>query len=59
MTTGALPRWVDPPEGWKYGFPAIWKPVECPDLRQWFLDKGYPEEHIELAMKWSRYWAVD
>ena len=41
---------VDPPEGWKYGFPA---PLE-EDYEQQLKDAGYPD--IELAMKWSRYW---
>jgi len=47
---------VDPPSGWKYGFPMIWNPAVDPDLEQWFIRNGYPEEDIALAMKWSRYW---
>lgn len=42
---------IDPPEGWKYGFP---KPVheefhtlgEDFDLERWLLSEGYPEELI-------------
>lgn len=50
---------VDPPEGWKYGFPK-----QLPEgyvlgkfnLKQWFLDNGYPVKDIDFAMKYSRYW---
>jgi hypothetical protein len=37
---------IDPPQGWKYGFP---KPI--PDavvnFRQWLIDNGYPERLID------------
>lgn len=53
---------IDPPEGWRYGFP---KPV--PDgvmkseslLRVWLAEQNYPEKDIELALKHSRYWEID
>ena len=34
---------VDPPSGWRYGFPKIWNRVKHPDMRQWMIDNGYPE----------------
>lgn len=43
---------VDPPSGWKYGFPAPLKE----DYKQQLLDAGYPEKDIELALTYSRYW---
>jgi len=47
---------VDPPEGWRYGFP---KPYphgnDYSKLREWFLSEGYPEKDIELALKYSWY----
>lgn len=51
---------IDPPEGWRYGFP---KPV--PDgvmkseslLRIWLAEQNYPE--VELALTHSRYWEQD
>lgn len=43
---------VDPPEGWKYGFPA---PLE-EDYEEQLRKAGYPGEDIELALKHSRYW---
>jgi hypothetical protein len=48
-------KYIDPPEGWKYGFP---KPMpESPvDLSEWLFGEGYPADLIPLAMKYSRYW---
>lgn len=43
---------VDPPEGWRYGFPA---PLQ-EDYEQQLIDAGYPVQNIELAIKYSRYW---
>ena len=42
---------VDPPSGWRYGFPAKLKD----DYRQQLLDAGYPKKDIELALKYSWY----
>ena len=50
---------VDPPEGWKYGFP---KPVIDTELyssnpERWFLMKGYPQSLIDEGMlKYVRQW---
>ena len=43
---------VDPPSGWKYGFPA---PLE-EDYAEQLRKAGYPEEAMPMAMKHSRYW---
>lgn len=43
---------VDPPDGWRYGFPA---PLQK-DYEQQLRLAGYPERDIDLALKWSRYW---
>lgn len=49
--------YVDPPSGWKYGFP---KPLpEGADYAQFLRDSGYPEKDIELALRYSRYWTED
>ena len=56
-----MPALIDPPEGWRYGFP---KPV--PDgadrkeflagLADWLVQNGYPQEMIERhnAANYSR-----
>lgn len=48
---------VDPPSGWKYGFPA-----ELPEDKSYvelLKEKGYPEEDMDLALNYSRYWFED
>ena len=55
---------VDPPEGWRYGFP---KPVheefhtlgEDFDLKKWFISEGYPKERVRLALQYSRYFEME
>lgn len=53
---------IDPPSGWKYGFP---KPVSQEvlgnqeKLTNWLMLQGYPEKEIPLAVKYSRYWKVE
>jgi hypothetical protein len=50
---------IDPPEGWKHGFPRIipQELVGNPEgLSEWLVSNGYPEEDLELALKHSRYW---
>jgi len=49
---------IDPPEGWRYGFP---KPIpdDITDLSEWLFGEGYPMDMIPLAIKYSRYWEED
>lgn len=46
----------DPPSGWKYGFPkAVPEDVVTnEEFKKWLLDSGYPEDMIELGMKYGR-----
>jgi len=46
---------VDPPSGWRYGFPAPLQKDYVKQLRQ----AGYPELELDLALKYSRYWEED
>ena len=36
--------WIDPPEGWRWGFPKIWNREEYPDMIAWLDWAGYPTE---------------
>jgi hypothetical protein len=37
--------WVDPPSGWKYGFPKLW---DCQgSLQEWLVREGYPKREID------------
>jgi hypothetical protein len=41
---------IDPPEGWRYGFPkripkAIYRKRHL--IKQWLIDKGYPKDLMD------------
>ena len=51
---------IDPPSGWKYGFPKVlpqkfdmWE-----EQRDWLLSEGYPQREIDLCGDhfYCRYW---
>jgi hypothetical protein len=54
-----MSRYVDPPSGWKYGFPKIWDGEGSMD--DWLVEEGYPRSEIEKMGKYFyvRCWAVD
>lgn len=53
ITNKKMNLWVDPPEGWKYGFP---KNIDeeylqmGKDKTEWFIKNGYPVELIDKGM---------
>jgi hypothetical protein len=51
--------WIDPPSGWRYGFPKIWDPVAEPDIKVWLIANGYPEHEVDFALQYYRQWLVD
>jgi hypothetical protein len=54
-------RYIDPPSGWQFGFPKIVPEgvVTPEDFKKWFIESGYPEKDIELAMTYSSSWEED
>ena len=34
--------WVDPPNGWQYGFPKLYEPMKDGSLHEWLVREGYP-----------------
>lgn len=39
--------WVDPPSGWKYGFPKP-RPADLEgDFYEWLVSEGYPQAEID------------
>ena len=49
---------IDPPSGWKYGFP---KPLPDPppaNTINWLIENGYPQAEIDICGKYfnCRYW---
>ena len=43
--------YIDPPSGHGYGYPKI-LPDDVVDLKQWLIEKGYPEKDIDLPNGW-------
>lgn len=38
---------VDPPSGWKYGFPKPIPEDQESRLHEWLVENGYPQEEID------------
>ena len=53
-------RIIDPPSGWKYGFP---KPIpdDIKDVIPWLIENGYPQKEIDALGEhfYCRYWESD
>lgn len=48
---------IDPPAGWKYGFPRVYDNPDNIPLEEWLLKHGYPQHEINNAgAKYCRYW---
>lgn len=52
---------IDPPNGWRYGFPKPYFKLHVNDLdelRQWLVSEGYPQSEIDLCGNYFpvRYW---
>jgi len=54
--------YIDPPSGWRYGFP---KPApknlrefENHDLNNWLMENGYPREEVEIWTNSPKYGSV-
>ena len=53
--------WIDPPEGWMYGFPKKMPVDKIPVMTEWILENGYPKKSMEAYGKYFhvRYWDVE
>ena len=52
---------IDPPSGWKYGFPM---PVPDPrpeNMTAWLVEQGYPQKEIDACGQYfyCRYWETE
>lgn len=51
---------IDPPSGWKYGFPKKYTKKPDEDFRQWLIDNGLPEHEADFAVKYGcRFWSEE
>ena len=40
-------KMIDPPSGWKYGFPKALPDSEPVNIIEWLAENGYPQEEID------------
>jgi len=45
--------WVDPPSGWRYGFPKIWNTELDGTLSEFLKKNNYPDEGSEWVRMWE------
>ncbi len=51
---------IDPPSGWKYGFPRPFDKRDDQTLGEWLVENGYPQSLIDQGMtRHCRYWETD
>ena len=54
---------IDPPSGWKYGFPKPLPEDRIEDVLVWLVEQGYPQSEIdglgENFTNCCRYWEQD
>ena len=56
-----MKKWIDPPGGWKYGFPKTFDTEKDGDMHTWLVANGYPQEEIEDLgdQFYVRQWLTD
>jgi hypothetical protein len=47
---------VDPPTGWRYGFPMRYESDKDGNLEDFLIKNGYPAEDAKFASENSRFW---
>lgn len=53
-----MKRMIDPPGGWRYGFPKVYDPLPKETLGEWLLRNGYPPQEVEWAVRHCRSWEI-
>lgn len=49
---------IDPPNGWRYGFPKAIPQDQLSRSREWLVENGYPQDEIDSYGTYfrCRYW---
>lgn len=50
---------IDPPGGWRYGFPKRIPREHQSRTLEWLVEQGYPKELISPTGFYCRYWETD
>jgi hypothetical protein len=53
--------YVDPPSGWKYGFPKVFDTEADGVMKEWMIREGYPQSEIDKCGDYFfvRQWAYE
>jgi len=51
-----LVTFIDPPEGYKHGFPKILPKPFPKNIKTWLVKNGYPKKDVDFAIKYCRMW---
>ena len=56
-----LQKMIDPPSGWKYGFPKPIPQEHEHRTMEWLIEQGYPQSEIDKCGKhfFCRYWEAE
>lgn len=56
----AMSKMIDPPRGWRYGFPKE-IPDNVPNVMSWLVENGYPQSEIDACGDhfYCSYWIDD
>lgn len=56
-----VPMYIDPPSGWKYGFPKIYDKNTDGEVNEWLIKNGYPAKMIEELGDafYCRFWLAE
>ncbi len=49
---------IDPPSGWRYGFPKEHPGDEIKDIYKWLVENGYPQSQIDIFTKGNMPYGV-
>ena len=49
---------IDPPEGWRYGFPREYDDARDGPMREFLLKHGYPRKDVDFALEYMGCWPV-
>lgn len=52
---------IDPPSGWKYGFPKEYPEMMLPieELKTWLVENGYPKDEVDFGIQYLRFYTLD
>ena len=50
---------IDPPQGWRWGFPREYDQSRDGDIREFLRKAGYPEQDLDFALSYMRSWETE